>query len=168
MSALGTSVTRYFHDLRTTRTQLFAFLMAAWFTGNGVTSFAINADFSMHPMHSETIHLLGFIPVTVNGWHGVFHLATGLVGLLCVRRKSTAIRYAVVTALVYIAAAAFGFIGGTSVCGMMAVDTFANWVHLTEGLLLTGIAGYGLVRDGAQRSSTAANSGLAHTVRSER
>ncbi|MFI6173349.1 hypothetical protein ACIBCN_41690 [Nocardia sp. NPDC051052] len=56
--------------------------------------------------------------------------------------------------LIYLAVGALGLISGTSVCGMMAVDTFGTWVHVIEGIILAGIAAYGVAvdRDSAVRS----------------
>ncbi|MFI6999151.1 DUF4383 domain-containing protein [Nocardia sp. NPDC050175] len=145
MTPVRTFVTGYFRDARGTATQVLALLMAVWFTSNGPVALAMNPDFSMHPMHSHTVHVLGFIPVTVNGWHALFHFVTGVAGLLCVRTKTAAVWYAAVTALIYLVVGALGLAGGTSVCGMMAVDTFGNWVHVVEGVILVAIAAYGVV-----------------------
>lgn len=147
MTPIRTFVTNYFRDVRGSWTQILALLMAVWFTSNGPVALAMNPDFSMHPMHSHTVHVLGFIPVTVNGWHALFHFVTGVAGLLCVRSKTAAVRYAAVTSLIYLAAGVLGLVGGTSVCGMMAVDTFGNWVHVIEGVILAGIAAYGVAGD---------------------
>ncbi len=142
MQGIRIAGARYLGRVRSSPTQVAAFLMAAWFTSNGPVALLIYPNFSMHPMQSRTIELLGFIPVTVNGWHALFHLITGVVGLFCVRTPATAARYAGVTALVYAATGVLGLIGGTSVCGMMAVDTFGNWVHIFEALILTGIVAH--------------------------
>lgn len=142
MQGIRSAVVRYVGHVRSSPTQVAAFLMAAWFTSNGPVALVIYPNFSMHPMQSRTIELLGFIPVTVNGWHALFHLITGVVGLFCMSTRSAAATWAGVTAVVYAAAGILGLMGGTSVCGMMAVDTFGNWVHLFEALILTGIVAH--------------------------
>jgi len=140
MHRIRNALARYLGHVRSSPTQLATFLMAAWFTSNGPVALLIYPNFSMHPTQSRTIELLGFIPVTVNGWHALFHLITGVVGLFCLRTSRTAARYAGATAVVYAAAGVLGLLGGTSVCGMMAVDTFGNWVHVVEALILAGIS----------------------------
>ncbi|WP_078315230.1 DUF4383 domain-containing protein [Mycobacterium sp. D16Q16] len=143
--------TRYIQDVCTTRVQLLAFLMAVWFTSNGPLGLMINQDFpthsthSMYSMYSASFYAFGVIPVAVNGWHALFHLATGVAGLLAVRTRIGAIRYAAATALIYWGMTVVCLVGGMSVCSVMAVDTVANWVHGAEGLILASIAVYGVV-----------------------
>lgn len=120
---------------------MLAFVMAVWFTSNGPVALIIFPDFSLHPMHCRTIEVLGFLPVTVNGWHAMFHLFTGLIGLLLVRSRSGAIAWAFFIAVLYITVAFVGLAGGDNVVGMLAVDTVGNWVHFIEGfsMLVLGV-----------------------------
>ncbi|GAB0105101.1 hypothetical protein JMUB6875_40790 [Nocardia sp. JMUB6875] len=92
-------------------------------------------------MHSCTIQFLGFIPVTVNGWHALFHLISGIAGLALAARRWPAELFTWIFAPYYLLVAALGFLGGDQVLHMMAVDTFGNIVHTIEGaaLLTAGI-----------------------------
>ncbi|MEU9804327.1 DUF4383 domain-containing protein [Mycobacterium sp. NPDC050853] len=139
----------YIQNVSTTRVQFLAFLMAVWFTFNGPAGLAISHDFPVHTtgaMYSASFYAFGVIPVAVNGWHALFHLATGVAGLLCVRTRTGAIGYAAATALVYWGMAAVCATAGMGVCEIMAVDPFATWVHVSEGLILAGIATYGILK----------------------
>ncbi|MGY2063149.1 DUF4383 domain-containing protein, partial [Nocardia gipuzkoensis] len=73
---------------------------------------------------------------TVNGWHALFHLLTGLAGLAVAPRANGSFRYTWLCGPFYLIAAALGFVGGDNVVGMMAVDTFGNIVHTIEGSLI--------------------------------
>lgn len=117
--------------------RLVVLAMSLWWTGNGIVAFMINASFSVQPMHSCTVFMLG-IPITVNGWHALFHLLTGLAGLLVVFLRRSAVTYAVFSGIFYLSVAALGFVGGSSVLGAMAVDTVGNWVHSVEGMIMLG------------------------------
>lgn len=146
---------RYIQQICASRVQFLAFLMALWFTFNGPIGLAINHDFPVHTTHtmySASFYAFGVIPVAINGWHALFHLATGVAGLLCVRSRTGAIGYAAATAVVYWVMAAVCITAGMSVCEIMAVDTFANWVHISEGLTLAAIATYGALCCNAEQS----------------
>ncbi|MFD6195380.1 DUF4383 domain-containing protein [Mycobacteriaceae bacterium NPDC060252] len=149
--------TRYIQDVCNTRVQFLTFLMAVWLTSNGPLGLMINQDFpthSTHSMYTASFHAFGVIPVAVNGWHALFHLATGIPGLLAVRTRAGAIRYAAAAAIVYWGMTVVCLVGGMSVCSVMAVDTVANWVHSAEGLILASIAVYGIV-GGARQAGRA-------------
>ncbi len=142
MTALRNGVDRYVTAVRRSPTQMLAFVMAVWFTSNGPFALIIFPDFSLHPMHCRTIEVLGFLRVTVNGWHALFHLFTGLIGLLLVRTRAGAIAWAFFIAVLYITVAFLGLAaGGNNVFGMLAVDTFGSWVHFIEGfsMLVLGV-----------------------------
>lgn len=131
------------HHLRAvsrTPAQLAAFLLAVWFTSNGPIGLLIGPSFATDPAQGNSIDLLGFIPVTVNGWHALFHLATGLPGLWLARSRAGTAWYALVVGLVYLGVAAFGFADGTTIAGLLSVDTFGNRVHAIEGTLLLVVA----------------------------
>lgn len=139
---------RYIQEVCATRVQFLTFLMEVWFTPQGPIGLMINHDFPMHATHEmyrASFYAFGVIPVGVNGWHALFHLATGVALLIGARTRFGAIRYAAVVALLYWAMVAVCILGGMAVCSVMAVDTVGNWVHSSEGLILAVIAAYGLV-----------------------
>lgn len=149
---------RYIQDICATRVQFLAFLMATWFTSNGPLGLMINHDFplhSTHEMYRASFSAFGVIPVGVNGWHALFHLATGIALLIGARTRNGAIRYAAAVALVYWGMLAVCIGGGMTVCSVMAVDAVGNWVHGTEGLILASIAVYGIL-SGARRPAVRA------------
>ncbi|ANB00994.1 hypothetical protein AWB96_12710 [Mycobacteroides chelonae] len=122
--------------------------MGVWFTPQGPIGLMINHDFplrSTHEMYTASFYAFGVIPVGVNGWHALFHLATGIALLIGARTRTNAIRYAAAVALVYWAMVAVCIGGGMTVCSVMAVDTVGNWVHGSEGLILALIAAYGVI-----------------------
>ncbi|MEV0686999.1 DUF4383 domain-containing protein [Nocardia sp. NPDC050378] len=134
---------RYLHAILQTPLQFFAFLFGAWFTANGVIAFGIYPDMAFGAtMHSCTIQFLGFIPVTVNGWHALFHLLTGVAGLALARRYRDARAYALGCGVFYLLIAAFGFTGGDHVLHLIAVDTFGNIVHALEGIAMVAAGGF--------------------------
>lgn len=110
-------------------------LMSAWWTSNGPAAFSINADFSLHPLRAVTAHVL-VVPVTVNGWHALFHFATGVLGLTLGWRYQSAVVFAILSGVLYLTVATLGLVDGSSVLGVMAVDTFGNWVHAVEGFVM--------------------------------
>ncbi|MEV6279983.1 DUF4383 domain-containing protein [Nocardia sp. NPDC051832] len=132
---------RYVSAVLATPLQFFVFAFGAWFTANGVIAFGIYPDmaFGGH-MNSCTIQFLGFIPVTVNGWHALFHLLTGLAGLALAPVRRGALAYSWFCGPFYLLVAALGFAGGDHVLHMMAVDTFGNIVHTVEGALILAAA----------------------------
>ncbi|MFD6351148.1 DUF4383 domain-containing protein [Nocardia tengchongensis] len=133
---------RYVNAIFETPLQFAVFLAGAWFTANGVIAFGIYPDMAFGgDMHSCTIQFLGFIPVTVNGWHALFHLITGLAGLALAPTRSRALAYTGVCGPFYLLIAALGFAGGDHVVHMMAVDTFGNIVHTIEGSIVLGVGG---------------------------
>lgn len=135
-------VLRYVTAVLETPLQFFVFLAGAWFTTNGVIAFGIYPDMAFGgSMHSCTIQFLGFIPVTVNGWHALFHLLTGLAGLAVAPVRVRAAAYTWTCGPFYLFVAALGFTGGDHVLHLMAVDTFGNIVHTVEGTLILTVGG---------------------------
>lgn len=86
--------------------------------------------------------------LTVNGWHNVVHIATGLLGLLAAGYAARA--YALGLGAVYILVAILGFMAGNGkeILDFLVVNTEDNFLHLIIGL--TGIAaGLATPRPGA-------------------
>ncbi|MGW5436947.1 DUF4383 domain-containing protein [Nocardia asteroides] len=149
---------RYVNAVLQTPLQFFVFLVGAWFTTNGVIAFGIYPDMAFGgSMHSCTVQFLGFIPVTVNGWHALFHLITGVLELALATGWGRSRRYLLGCGPFYLLIAALGFTGGDHVLHRMAVDTFGNIVHTIEGvaMLTAGI----LAAIGATRAPAATVTG---------
>lgn len=122
--------------------QFFVFVIGVWFTLNGVIAFGIYPSMAFGGGHMQTctIQFLGFIPVTVNGWHALFHLITGLAALVTATIHARALAYTWICGPLYLLIALLGFVGGDNVLHMMAVDTFGNIVHTVEAVILMAAA----------------------------
>ena len=117
-----------------TPAQLVALYIGVWWTFNGIAVFTTgDPNFGTSPVHGAS-DFLG-IHVAVNGWHGVFHLIPGLLGLACAWRPAAARNYLFGAAGLYLLAAGWGFVAGGDSLGVMSVDTLGNFVHLGEGLI---------------------------------
>lgn len=116
-----------------TPAQLAALSFGAWWTLNGVLVFTSgDSSTSALATHGE-VEVMG-ISIAVNGWHGLFHLSTGLAGLLACANARSARVYAVLIGGVYLGVAATGFITGDAGLRVIYVDTLGSIIHTTEGL----------------------------------
>jgi hypothetical protein len=89
-------------------------------------AFGFISDASFGGAHDGRGDFLGF---TVNGWHNVLHIVTGLF-LLAMRGEAARARAgALAFGVFYAVVAVWGFITGDSVFGIVAIDDAANWVH---------------------------------------
>ncbi len=118
-----------------TPAQIAALVFGAWWMGNGITVFlATQSTFSALGADG-TVNALG-VSIAVNGWHGLYHLTTGLAGLALCWRPSGARAYALIVGLLYLVAALFGLFVGETVFGLIRVDEFGSVDHAVEGVLL--------------------------------
>ncbi|QUQ63179.1 DUF4383 domain-containing protein [Kutzneria sp. CA-103260] len=133
---------RYLTDVRRSPGQLLLLVLSLWFISNGPVAYAMCPSFALGShMTSCTVLAFGFIPVTVNGWHALFHFITGVPGLFAARSPRAAFWYGIGCGWFYLVVAGLGLAGDTSVLHLMAVDTFGNWVHAAEGgLCITAAA----------------------------
>jgi NAD/NADP transhydrogenase beta subunit len=78
--------------------------------------------------------------LSVNGWHNVVHLLTGLLGLAVARSYSGSRAYAIGFGVLYTAVAIWGFVigDGASILGFLPVNSEDNVLHL-----LIALAGIG-------------------------
>jgi hypothetical protein len=121
-----------------TAAQLVALYIGLWWTSNGIAIFTVgDSNFATGNVHGAT-DLLGS-SIEVNGWHGIFHLIPGLIGIAVAWRVEAARVYLLAVAGLYLVAAGSGLIAGKTALGVMSVDTFGSFVHAGEGLIaLTG------------------------------
>jgi hypothetical protein len=82
--------------------------------------------------------------LSVNGWHNVVHLLTGLIGLAVARSYNGSRAYAIGFGVVYAVVAIWGFVigGGESILGFLPVNSEDNVLHLLMALAGIG-AGLG-------------------------
>ncbi|WP_278264788.1 DUF4383 domain-containing protein [Nocardia sp. AG03] len=143
---------RYVSAVLDSPLQFAVFLFGVWFTLNGVIAFGVYPDMAFgHSMHACTIQFLGFIPVTVNGWHALFHLVTGLLGLVLAPARTRATRYLLANGPFYLLIALLGFVGGDNVLRVMAVDTFGSVVHAIEGAVMVILGATAVIRGRSAR-----------------
>jgi len=114
--------------------QLYALIFGAVLTVAGIIGFFYNSTFTSN----KSVHDDVFGILSVNGWHNVVHIATGVLGLLAFSAYGSARTYALGLGVVYIAVAIWGFVigSGDSILSIVPVNTPDNVLHL-----LIGIAG---------------------------
>lgn len=113
--------------------RLYATLVGAALVVGGIVGFFYSASFGGPGKVDDVLGIL-----SVNGWHNVFHIATGAIGLLVAGYAAR--QYALWLGALYVAIAIWGFAigGGDSILGFLPVNTGDNILHLVLGLL--GIA----------------------------
>lgn len=120
---------------RWTPAQIAAALFGLVWALDGVSALA-SGDVSASALGAhQQVDLFG-ISIAVNGWHGIFHLITGLGGLaVCVRPAPSRI-YAVALGPLYLVAAFWGLLLSSRVFGLIEVDVFGSLVHMVEGTVV--------------------------------
>lgn len=141
-----------------TPAQWILFGFGLWFVfGNFLAGILIWPSTISDPDTMHFTHLLGFIPVMVNGWHLYFHLITGLACLAGSLSRTATKPMALLVAALYFTVGLLGLLTSTSVLGLIMVDTFGNWVHIVEATLLL-ITSTPLVRNSHWSPKTGAHS----------
>jgi hypothetical protein len=119
--------------------RLYATLIGATLVVAGLIGFFYNGHFGggsdvFGPDRSHDV--LGIL--SVNGWHNLFHIATGALGLFAAGYAAR--QYALGLGLLYLVLALYGFIigDGHNLFGFIPVNTEDNFLHLFLGLLGLG------------------------------
>jgi hypothetical protein len=114
--------------------QLYALIVGAALVFVGISGFFYNSDFTS----DKSAHDAVFGILDANGWHNVFHVLTGVFGLIMASSYTSARTYALVIGVLYIVIAIWGFIigDGDSILSILPVNTADNVLHL-----LIGVAG---------------------------
>ncbi len=115
--------------------RLYALIVGAALVVAGIVGFFYESSFhtgSLAP-RADAFGLL-----SVNGWHNLVHLATGLLGLAAAGYAARA--YALGLGVVYVVLAVLGFAvgSGDEIFGLIVVNTYDNLLHLV--LAAAGIA----------------------------
>jgi hypothetical protein len=135
--------------------QLYALIFGALLTVAGIIGFFYNSDFTSN----KSVHNAVFGVLDVNGWHNVFHIATGVFGLVAAGSYSSGRLYALVIGAVYIVVAIWGFTigGGNSLLSIIPVNTADNVLHLFIGVagIAAGVATPAVADPTARPASTA-------------
>jgi Domain of unknown function (DUF4383) len=134
--------------------KLYATVVGAVLTIMGIVGFFYSSDFGSPGIVDDMFGIF-----SVNGWHNVLHLATGLLGLAAAGYFART--YALAVGLLYLVVAVWGFLigSGDAILSIVPVNTADNVLHLILGLV--GLAA-GAAASPAQtktRSSRAATAG---------
>jgi hypothetical protein len=128
--------------------RLYATLVGGALVIGGIVGFFYSSSFGS-PGHVDA----AFGILDVNGWHNVFHIVTGALGLLVAGYAAR--QYALGLGVVYIVIAVWGFIlgDGHSILSIIPVNTEDNFLHVILGVL--GLAA-GLATPAVARTRPAA------------
>ena len=117
-----------------TPARLYATVVGAVLVLAGIIGFFYNAHFTSNAaVHDDVFGVL-----SVNGWHNVVHIGTGVLGLLTFGAGARAARtYAYALGIVYIAVAIWGFVigNGDSILSVIPINTEDDVLHLALGVL---------------------------------
>jgi hypothetical protein len=113
--------------------RLYATVVGAVLTIAGIIGFFYSSSFDSPGTVDDVFGIFA-----VNGWHNVFHLVTGLLGLAAAGYAART--YALAIGLLYLVVAIWGFIigSGDSILTIVAVNTEDNVLHLIIGLVGLG------------------------------
>lgn len=113
--------------------QFASFAFGIWWVANAIGALLVDANFATGHVHGGGA-LLG-VSVTANGWHALFHLLPGVLGIAAAWRPRAALAYLLVAGALYIVVGGWGLIAGGASIGVIAVDRAGDMVHLIEGLV---------------------------------
>jgi hypothetical protein len=117
-----------------TPAQIAALVFGIWWIGNGVAVFL--AEPTGAALDSDSaVKTLG-LSIAVNGWHGLFHLITGLAGVAVCWWPGRARAFALIVGTIYLAAACWSLFDNATVFGLIRVDELGSADHAVEAALL--------------------------------
>jgi hypothetical protein len=119
--------------------QNYALVIGAALTVAGIVGFFYSGSFGDPGKVDDVLGVL-----SVNGWHNMVHILTGLLGLAVARSYNGSRAYAIGFGVLYTVVAIWGFVigGGESILGFLPVNTEDNVLHLLIALAGVG-AGLG-------------------------
>jgi Domain of unknown function (DUF4383) len=117
--------------------QVYALIFGVVLTVAGIIGFFYSSSFGSPGKTDDVFGIL-----SVNGWHNVVHIATGVLGLAALGSYAYARAYAIALGAVYIVVAIWGFIigSGDAILSIVPVNTEDNILHLLIGI--AGIAAF--------------------------
>lgn len=120
--------------------QVYALLVGVLLTVLGIIGFFYNGTFT----DATAVHDDVFGILSVNGWHNLLHILTGVVALALASSRTGSRTCTYGLGLFYLVVSVWGFIlgGGHSILGIVPVDAAANTLHLLIGIagVLAGVA----------------------------
>jgi Domain of unknown function (DUF4383) len=117
-----------------TPAQLYSLLFGAVLLAIGAIGFAVDGSFDT----GGGVQGDELILFEVNGWHNVVHVASGVLGIALAGSRAGARAFALGFGAIYLVVAAWGFVDGSSVLGLVAVNTSDNLLHLAIAALGLG------------------------------
>jgi uncharacterized protein DUF4383 len=116
--------------------QILALVIAAAYTLIGVAGFAVTGLERFARVTGET--LLGF---EINPLHNILHLVVGVLGLIMVRRLSSARGYGLLLAATYGVTLLYGFVAvRVEELNILSLNGADNWLHAASVLVGLAIA----------------------------
>ena len=112
--------------------QIASLVLGAWWTINGIGALVLDANLATGHVHGGG-EVFGLVAITVNGWHALFHLLPGLLGIAVASRPRAALAYTLGVGALYIVVGAWGLLAGGASLGVIAVDSPGDGVHVFEG-----------------------------------
>jgi hypothetical protein len=112
--------------------------MGAWLTLNGIAALLSNPGFTVGTGSSQLF--FGDMAIANNGWHGLFHLLSGALGLATARSPSLALTFTWAIGATYLLAAVWGVADGGAVLWVIPVDAPGSALHAAEGALAVAVA----------------------------
>lgn len=124
-------------DRRWSPAQIAALAFGIWWIGNGIAVFASEPSGATLATDSA-VRTFG-LSIAVNGWHGIFHLFTGLAGVAVCRWPRGARAYVLLMAVLYLSAALCSLFTGATVFGVVHVDDLGSADHAVEGAVMVAV-----------------------------
>lgn len=118
--------------------QIAVLALGLWWIGNGIAVFCALGVGEAALSTNGAVDALG-VSIAVNGWHGLFHLASGVAGVAASPSPAAARIYALAVGMLYLAAALCALFMGSTVFGLLHVDQLGSADHALEGLLLLSL-----------------------------
>jgi hypothetical protein len=116
--------------------QLYASLVGVVLVVAGILGFFYEASFATGAQDVQADEVLGIL--AVNGWHNVFHILAGVLGLAAAA-GGWARTYALGFGLIYLVLAIWGFADGDDIIlGFLPVNTEDNVLYLILAILGLG------------------------------
>jgi hypothetical protein len=113
-------------DRDRTPAQLYSLIFGAVLLIVGIVGFFVNAKFGTGSKPAGD----DLIVFKVNGWHNLVHIASGVLGIIAARTRESARLFALGFGAVYGIVTIYGFIAGTNVLGLLALNGADNVLHL--------------------------------------
>jgi Domain of unknown function (DUF4383) len=132
-----------------TPASVYALVIGATLVVAGIIGFFYEASFTSDASVREPV--LGVLDV--NGWHNLFHIASGAIGLLVAGSYGGSRAYALGLGALYLLVALLGFLAGNGeeIFNLIPVNTEDDFLHLLIGI--AGVGG-GLATPGTAPPST--------------